>query len=217
MVVDLLAKKSDGPRELGVDPKSGKEVLVKAGPFGPYVQLGNGEDKGKPKRVSLLKGMDPESVSLAEGLQLLSLPRTLGEHPETGKPVQAGIGRYGPYVVHNRRYVSLREPDNVLDIDLERALQVFAEAPEKGARRQAKVLNDLGEHPDGGPIQVLDGRYGPYVKYGKINATIPKGTDPAEVTLEQAVEMIAAKAAGKKTKSTRKTKRKSTKKSTSAK
>jgi DNA topoisomerase-1 len=86
-----------------------------------------------------------------------------------------------------------------------------------GPRRQAKVLNDLGEHPDGGPIQVLDGRYGPYVKYGKINATIPKGTDPAEVTLEQAVEMIAAKGAGKKTKSTRKTKRKSTKKSTSAK
>ncbi len=126
------------------------------------------------------------------------MPRTLGEHPETGKPVQAGIGRYGPYVVHERRFVSLREPDNVLDIDLERALQVFAEAPEKGAGRQRKVLKDLGEHPDGGPVQVLDGRYGPYVKYGKVNATIPKEMDPAQVTLEQALEMIAQKAASKK-------------------
>jgi DNA topoisomerase-1 len=149
-------------------------------------------------------------VTLNEGLQLLSLPRTLGEHPETGKPVQAGVGRYGPYVVHDRRFVSLKEPDNVLDIDLDRALQVFAEAPEKGARRQASVLKDLGEHPDGGPIQVLDGRYGPYVKYGKVNATVPKGTDPAEVTLEQAVEMIAAKAARKKGKGKRSTRKKST-------
>lgn len=198
MVQELLAKKSDGPRELGVDPESGKEVLVKQGPYGPYVQLGNGEGKGKPKRVSLLKGMDPETVSLDEGLQLLGLPRTLGEHPETGNPVQAGVGRYGPYVVHERRFVSLREPDNVLDVDLDRALQLLAEAPQKGARRQSSVLHELGEHPEGGPVQVLSGRYGPYVKHGKINATIPKDMEPAEVTLEQALELLAKKAASKK-------------------
>lgn len=206
MVAELLAKKSDGPRELGVDPDTGMEVLVKTGPFGPYVQLGNGEEKGKPKRVSLLEDMDPDTLSLDKALQLLSLPRTLGEHPETGKPVQAGIGRYGPYVVHERRYVSLKEPDNVLDIDLERALQVIAEAPKKGARRSSSVLHELGEHPDGGSVQVLDGRYGPYVKHGKVNATIPKGTDPADVTLDQAVELLAKKTASKKTKRSRKKK-----------
>ena len=198
MVEDLLSKKSEGPRELGTDPDSGEPVLIKVGPFGPYVQLGegNGDKKNKPKRVSLLDGMDVDSVSLEEGLELLSLPRTLGEHPETGKPVQAGIGRYGPYVVHERRYVNLKPPDSVLDIDLDRALELLAAAPARRGRGSgANVLKELGEHPDGGPVQVLDGRFGPYVKHGKVNATLPKGTDPAEVTLEAGLELLAAKAA----------------------
>ncbi len=146
--------------------------------------------------MSLLDGMDVDSVSLEEGLELLSLPRTLGEHPETGKPVQAGIGRYGPYVVHERRYVNLKPPDSVLDIDLDRALELLAAAPARRGRGSgANVLKELGEHPDGGPVQVLDGRFGPYVKHGKVNATLPKGTDPAEVTLEAGLELLAAKAA----------------------
>ncbi len=213
MVTELLTKKADGPRIVGTDPETGKEIQVKEGPFGPYIQLGNGEEKGKPKRVSLLKGMDPTTITYELALQMLALPRVLGNHPETGKPVDAGIGRYGPYVRHDGRYVSLKDPDSVLDIDLDRAVQVIAEAPARGG--SAKVLHELGEHPDGGPVQVLDGRYGPYVKYEKINATIPKDVDPASVTLEMAVDMVAKKAAAKKTKRKKKTTRKSTKKKSS--
>ena len=198
LVADLLSRKADGPRELGEDPETGKGILVKEGPFGPYVQLGDDEQKGKPKRVSLIKGMDPNTVTYDMALQLLSLPRELGEHPETGKPIDAGIGRYGPYVRHDGRFVSIKEPDDVLSIELDRAVQLIAEAPVRG-RSSAKVLNELGEHPDGGPVQVLDGRYGPYVKYQKINATIPKDVEPGAVTLEMAVELIAKKAASKKT------------------
>lgn len=196
VLLDLLSKKSDGPRELGTDPASGLPVLVKAGPFGPYVQLGlgNGDSKSKPKRVSLLEDMDAESIGLEEGLQLLDLPRTLGEHPETDKPVQAGIGRYGPYVVHERRYVNVKPPDNVLDIDLARALELLAAAPEGRRRAGAgKVLKELGEHPDGGPVQVLDGRFGPYVRHGKVNATLPKETSVSAVTLEEGLALLAAK------------------------
>ena len=196
VLLDLLSKKSDGPRELGTDPASGLPVLVKAGPFGPYVQLGlgNGDSKSKPKRVSLLEDMDAESIGLEEGLQLLDLPRTLGEHPETDKPVQAGIGRYGPYVVHERRYVNVKPPDNVLDIDLARALELLAAAPEGRRRAGAgKVLKELGEHPDGGPVQVLDGRFGPYVRHGKVNATLPKETSVSAVTLEEGLALLAGK------------------------
>ena len=216
MIEQLLAQKSDGPRQLGSDPETELPVMLKIGPYGPYVQLGDdpngGKPKTKPKRASLLKGMDADDVTLDLALQLLSLPRTLGVHPETGAAVQAGVGRFGPYIVHDGRFVSLKGDDSVLDIELDRALALLVAAPERRGRSStAGVLHELGEHPDGGgKVQILDGRYGPYVKHGKINATIPKDTDPATVTLEQAVAMLAAKAAGGKKATAKKTAAKKT-------
>jgi DNA topoisomerase-1 len=200
LVQQLLTQKSDGPRSLGNDPESELPILVKVGPYGPYVQLGEDDgSKKKPKRASLLKGMKPESLTLEVALRLLSLPRALGIHPESGQPVQAGVGRFGPYVVHEGQYVSLKAPDNVLEIGLERALELLSAVPARrganGNGASKNVLRDLGEHPDGGSIQILSGRYGPYVKHGKINATIPKEIKPEAVTVEQAVGWLAAKAA----------------------
>ena len=203
MVAQLLSQKLDGPQLLGTDPETEQPILLKSGPYGPYVQLGEeGNGKKKPKRASLLKGMDPAQVNLDLALRLLSLPRLLGEHPETGKPVQAGVGRFGPYIVHDGAYVSLKAPDNVLDIELQRALQVLAGAADRKARGGGRtsrssaktVLKALGEHPAGGPIQVLDGRYGPYVNYNKVNVTLPKEVKPEDVTLEQALAWVTDKA-----------------------
>jgi DNA topoisomerase-1 len=209
MVEQLLTHKIDGPRTIGVDPETEKPILLRVGPYGPYVQLGEDEGgKSKPKRASLLKGMHPEEVSQEVALQLLSLPRTLGDHPESGKPIQAGVGRFGPYVVHEGRYVSLKAPDDVLEIDLERALDVLSAAPARRGRGEnsngAGVLHHLGEHPEaGGEVQILSGRYGPYVRHGKLNVTVPKEVKPEAVTLEQAVAWLAAKAASGPSKSTR--------------
>lgn len=197
MVLQILSQKSDGPQRLGEDPATGQPVLLKVGPYGPYVQLGeDGETRTKPKRASLLKGMSPGEVTLELALRLLSLPRTLGEHPDTGEAVQAGVGRFGPYVVHDGRFVSLKGEDDVLEIDLERALELLAASPERRGRGSSRgVLRELGEHPAGGPVQVLTGRYGPYVKHGEVNATLPKETTPESVTLDEAVALLAAKAA----------------------
>ncbi|HXF64768.1 MAG TPA: type I DNA topoisomerase [Caldilineaceae bacterium] len=197
LVTLLLSQKSDGPRRLGEDPETGQPVLLKTGPYGPYVQLGEDEEsQGKPKRASLLKGMSPNEVTLDLALRLLSLPRTLGEHPETGKPVQAGVGRFGPYVVHDGRFVSLKGQDHVLEIELDRALELLAAAPARGGGRG--VIKELGEHPEGGAVQVMRGRYGPYVKHGSAFASVPKGIEPETVTLEQAIGWLAEKAAAGK-------------------
>ncbi|MCB9139367.1 MAG: type I DNA topoisomerase [Caldilineaceae bacterium] len=200
----LLTQKAEGPEALGVDPVTEKQVYLKNGPYGPYVQLGDegepaekGKKAKKPKRTSLLKGMEPEDVDLALALRLLELPRTVGQHPDTGKVVKAAVGRYGPYVSHDGLFASVKEPDNVLDIELDRAVELLAQK-KKGSSKS--VLKDLGEHPDGGPIQVLDGRYGPYVKYKRTNATLPKDVAPEDVTLETAVQLIADKKAKKKKK-----------------
>jgi DNA topoisomerase-1 len=201
LVDKLLHQKSDGPRALGTDPETDLPVLLKIGPFGPYVQLGEGDpkSKAKPKRASLLKGMPADGIGLDVALQLLSLPRTLGENPVTGKPVQAGVGRFGPFVVSDGVYANLRSgEDDVLTIELDRALDLLAQKVSNGGRGRTaakSVIKDLGEHPDGGPIQVLSGRYGPYVSHGKVNYTVPKEIKPEEVTLEQAVAWIAEKAA----------------------
>ncbi|MDE0077312.1 MAG: helix-hairpin-helix domain-containing protein, partial [Caldilineaceae bacterium] len=148
---------------------------------------------GKPKRASLLEGMTKEGMDLETALQLLSLPRVLGTHPEDGEEVRAGVGRYGPYVVHNRKFVSLKAPDSVLEVELPRALALIKEAPtRRGGSSTRTVLKELGAHPkDGEPVRVLDGRYGPYVNHGGTNANIPKETDPQSVSLEQAVQMLA--------------------------
>jgi len=193
----LFNKKVEGPQVIGNDPESGLPVLLKIGPYGPYVQLGEDDpnSKSKPKRASLLKGMTPDDLTMETAMALLSLPRTLGEHPETGKPVQAGVGRFGPFVVHDGVYANLRPPDSVLDIELDRALELLAAKANGGGRRGAtrSVIKELGEHPEGGVVQVLEGRYGPYVSWNKVNATLPKDVTPADVTLEQALQWLAGK------------------------
>ncbi|HEY4123908.1 MAG TPA: type I DNA topoisomerase [Rhizomicrobium sp.] len=182
------------PRVLGVDPVTGEQIDLKVGRFGPYVQRGEGE---KPARSGIPKGMSPDSVELEYALKLLSLPREIGLHPETGKPITANFGRFGPYVASDGQYASLESAEEVFDVGINRAVTLLAERKAKGkGRRQAEALKDLGAHPEGGaPVKVLKGRYGPYVSDGTTNATIPEGIEPTSVTMEQAVEWLAARAA----------------------
>ncbi len=199
---DETADLANGPRELGKDPETGKDVTLRKGPYGLYVQLGEPEGEGKkatkPKRSSIPDGYSLDEIELELALGLLALPRDIGPHPEDGVMIQAGLGRYGPYVKHGTVYASLPDPREVLTVGLNRAVTVLAEKG-KGRRGRAAPLKELGNHPDDDkPVTVHDGRYGPYVKHGKINATIPKDTDPADMTLEVAVELIAARAAKKK-------------------
>ena len=190
-----------GDRELGKDPVTGETVWLKTGRFGVYVQLGEGE---KPKRSSLPKGWSAPDMDLEKGLRLLRLPREVGKHPEDGKPILAGIGRFGPFVLHEGTYANLPTADEVFDVGVNRAVDLIA--TKRAGRRggEAAALKDLGAHPvDGQPIRVLSGRYGPYIKHGSTNANVPRGADPLSVTLEQAVALIAereAKGGGKKAK-----------------
>ncbi|MEN5083491.1 type I DNA topoisomerase [Bosea sp. TWI1241] len=193
----------NGVRMLGTDSASGLEVSVREGRFGPYVQLGEGE---KPKRSSLPKGETPATLTLDKALALLSLPREVARHPESGEPILAGIGRYGPYVQHGKTYANLDKADDVLDIGANRAIDLIV-AKESGAGRRFGRGGDtpgreLGEHPDGGMMSVKAGRYGPYVAWGKVNATLPKTMTQESITAEQAIELVNAKAAagGGKTK-----------------
>lgn len=185
---------TDGVKLLGTDPATGLDVTLRSGRFGPYVQLG---EEAKPKRASLPKGWTVESIDLARACTLLSLPRLVGDHPETGKPIEANIGRYGPYVSHDGTYANLSSVDEVFEVGLNRAVAVLAEKKERGGRGRATpaALKSFGEHPaSGGEITVRDGRYGPYVAWGKVYATLPKGKDPQALTLEEAVALIADKA-----------------------
>jgi len=176
---------------------------LKTGRFGPYVQLG---DEDKPKRGSIPKSWSPDQVDLEQALKLLNLPREVGIHPEDGKMITAAIGRYGPYVHHEKTYANLPAVEDVFEIGLNRAVDMIADKrAKKGGRATATVLKDLGEHPTSGkPMQILDGRYGAYIKHEKTNATLPRGTDPVSVTVEQAVEWVDAKAAKGKKKPTKK-------------
>ncbi|MEL6257694.1 MAG: type I DNA topoisomerase, partial [Pseudomonadota bacterium] len=186
-------------KELGVDPESGLPVTLRAGRFGPFVQLGEqGEDGDKPKRSGVPKGWKVEDVDLDQALLLLALPREVGQHPEDGEPILANIGRYGPYVQHLKTYANLESVEDVFTIGLNRAVTVIAEKranPGRGrGQTTAKVLKDLGAHPsDEAPVQVLDGRYGPYIKWGKINATLPKDLKPEDLNVDQALEILAEK------------------------
>ena len=184
---------------LGVD--DGLEITLKIGRFGPYVQKGEATTEApKPPRASLPKGWAPDSIDLERALALLALPRPIGEHPEDGARVEAGIGRFGPYVKHNSTYANLPDVEEVFTIGMNRALDVLAQKAARGAGRVAAApLKELGEHPDGGAVQVMSGKYGPYVKWAKVNATLPKELDPETITLEDALPLIAAKAGkGKK-------------------
>ena len=188
----------DGPTILGKNPDNGEDVTLKIGRFGPYVECKHGEEL---KRAGLPKSWSPSEMNLEKALALLSLPREVGIHPETGKPIMASIGRYGPYVSHDGQYANLETPEEVFDIGINRAVTVLAEKQARGGARRGstpKAIASLGQHPDGGDVTVRDGRYGPYVNWGKINATLPKGKDPASVTLEEALELISQKAASPK-------------------
>ncbi|HEY4200091.1 MAG TPA: type I DNA topoisomerase [Devosiaceae bacterium] len=177
---------------LGTDPDSNLPVYLKVGRFGPYVQLGDEKDA---KRSSLPKGWTPESMNLERGLQLLLLPRPVGLHPETGLPISAGLGRYGPFILHDGKYANLPDFDEIFTVGLNRAVDLLAAKAAGGGRRgSTPAALQTFEH-DGGPITVREGRYGPYVNQGKINATLPKDLKPQDVTLEQAVELISARAA----------------------
>ncbi len=184
-----------GDKELGIDPESGLTVTLKTGRFGPYVQLGEAAEKGeKPKRGSIPKGLNGE-LDLEMALKLLALPREIGKHPETGKPIVAGFGRFGPFIEHDKKYANLDGPDEVFTVGLNRAVSLLAE-PKKGRGGTGQsALRSLGDHPElGGRVEVFSGRYGPYVKHGKVNATIPKDADPGTITLEEAVKLVAARA-----------------------
>ncbi len=187
-----------GTKVLGTDPATGLEVTLRGGRFGPYVQLGEAVDGEKPKRAGLPKNTELDTVDLAFALGLLALPRDVGKHPESGEMIIAGVGRYGPYVKHDSTYANLEDDDDVMHVGLNRAVMLLAEKAARGSkgRRGGKPRGKaLGDHPDGGPVTLHEGRYGPYVSHNKVNATIPSEVDPATVTLEQAIEFVNARAA----------------------
>ncbi|MBM3605424.1 MAG: type I DNA topoisomerase, partial [Alphaproteobacteria bacterium] len=192
-----------GDRVLGED--GGDPISLKTGRFGPYVQRGEAtEDNPKPPRASIPKGWDAATLDLERAVQLLALPRPVGNHPEDGVLIEAGIGRFGPYVKHGSKYANIADVDEVFTIGMNRAVEVLASKQTRGRAAAAAPLREMGAHPEGGAIQVMNGRYGPYVKWEKVNATLPRDVAPEDLTLEQALELIAAKAASSPKKAARK-------------
>jgi DNA topoisomerase-1 len=211
-VETLLRQKSEGPDKVGLHPETGEPIYLLIGTYGPYVQLGEvTEDNAKPKRASLPKGMNPSNVTLEIAVNLLALPRVLGFHPETGAKIQANLGRFGPYIMHDqgkvgKDYRSLKGNDDVYTITLERALELLAE-PKTGRGRgksSATPLRELGPHPENSePVNIYDGPYGPYIKHGKINASLPEGETVEAISLDTALKALAEKAKTKTKKSSR--------------
>ena len=200
-----------GDKNIGDDTATGLPIYLRRGPYGPYVQLGDPETK-KPKRASLPKGLSAADLDFERAIGLLALPRDVGQHPETGDMIQAGLGRFGPYLKYQGSFASLPAEDDLLTIGLNRAVDLLAEA----AKKKGRVL---GQHPDGGDVHVKAGRYGPYVEHNKLRVTLAKGSDISEMTLEEALPLLAAKAAtapaAKKT--TKKTAKKAARKTTAKK
>ena len=198
-------------------------MTLRTGRFGPYIQLGEAQGDEKPKRSSIPKGIDAATLDFDKAMQLLSLPREVGVHPEGGV-ITAGLGRFGPFIVHEngetKTYVNVESVEDVLTIGLNRAVTLIAEKRAGGGksrfqRNAPKMLKDLGPHPsEGGVVQVLEGRYGPYVTHNKVNATVPRAKDPASLTMDEAVALIAERIAnggGKKSKASRAAKPKAAK------
>ncbi|SMD05798.1 type I DNA topoisomerase [Rhizobium sp. RU36D] len=189
------ASATNEPKALGKDPHTGEEITLRSGRFGPYVQRGDGKEA---KRSSLPKGWRVEDIDHEKALALLSLPRDIGQHPESGKMISSGLGRYGPFLLHDGKYANLETIEDVFTVGLNRAVTVLAEKASKGPSSRGgtpAALKELGEHPSGGAITVRDGRYGPYVNWAKVNATLPKGKDPQSVTMEEALALIAERSA----------------------
>ncbi len=188
-----LRERNAPDASLGQHQPEGEPMFLKRGPYGHYLQLGDGTGEARPKRVSLPPGVAPEAVDRPMAQALLDLPRRLGTHPESGEPVEAHIGRFGPYVRHEKLFASLPKGTDVLSVDLATALELLAKKRSRGAARRT-----LGEHPDdGAPVTLHDGKYGPYVKHGKINASLSEGSDPDALTLAEALELLAARVAAK--------------------
>jgi DNA topoisomerase I len=196
-VEKLIDQKINGADALGKDPKTGQPIYALNGRYGPYVQLGDfDKEEAKPKRVSIPPTIPLETITLPEALELLSLPKTLGAHPGTKKDVKAGIGRFGPYIVHEGDYRSIPKTDSIFTITLAKALEMLAQ-PKKG-RGRAAPLKELGEHPDlKSPVQIMNGPYGPYIKCGKINMSLPEDLPVEKVTLAQALELLSEKTESK--------------------
>ena len=220
----IIKQKVEGPDSIGIHPESQEPIYLLVGSYGPYVQLGEvTEENKRPKRTSLPKNIEPKDVTLEIALGLLALPRKLGEHPESGKPIKVGLGRFGPYIVHDqgkdgKDYRSLKKEDSLFDISFDRAMELLS-MPKRGrGGRKKEPLRVLGQHPeDNEPINIFEGPYGHYVKHNKTNAGLPEGQTVETMTLELAVEILEAKASTKKTKKKSTAKKKTTKKTTAKK
>ena len=191
LIVEGEAEPSVQETALGAEPATGLPVTLKKGPYGHYVQLGEGNGEVKPKRVGLPRSLSPADVDLETALRLLALPRELGRHPETGDPIVAGIGRFGAYIKHGSTFKSLGADDDVLTVGLNRAVVLLAEASPNG-RRGPQLLREIGTHPEGGTVGLYRGRYGPYVSHEGVITSLPRGADPATFSLDEAVLLLAA-------------------------
>jgi len=207
----IIKQKLGGAEALGMHPESGEPIYLRVGPYGPYVQLGEEAEGKKVVRTSLPKGVTPENITVEQAVGLVGLPRTVGAHPESGKDIKAAIGRFGPYVMHNGEFASLKPTDDVLTVTLPRALELF-DLKKVGAGKRG-LVRVIGPHPaDGEPVEAYVGRYGPYVKHGEINAPLPKDISVDSITVLEAAKLLADRAANppeKKTKAKRPAKAKS--------
>lgn len=196
---ELIIHAEEGPKSLGTDPETGLDIYVMTGRFGPYVQVGEvTDDNKKPKRASLLKGLSMESVDRETALSLLSLPRLLGNHPETGKEVRAGLGRFGPFIVHDGAFKSLGKDDDVLKVDLDRGVELLMQKATSKRGAAAEAIATMNHPETGEVLSILNGKYGPYIKYGKLNVSLPKKMDPSTVSPEEIAELIKEKVAKSK-------------------
>ncbi len=183
-----------GPISLATDPETDKKIYLRTGSYGPYLQLGDvpDEEGGKLKRVSIPKTIEPDTIDADMAIKLINLPRTLGEHPETGKPIITNTGRFGPYIMHDGDFRSLKKEDSILTVDYTRAMEILAMP--KRSRRKGTALRDLGPHPTTKEkVEIFDGPYGPYFKVGKANIAMGKDMDPEKVTLAEALVVVNAK------------------------
>ena len=191
---DLITARKVDDRVIGIHPEAELPILLREGPYGAYVQLGDDEQPGKPKRMTIPKGITLEQVDLEIAVSLLSLPRSLGKHPESGKIIKTSFGRFGPYVQLGSTFASLKKEDDIFTITLDRALELFSVKMAK-----AQALRTLGQHPKTGDvIEIWEGRYGPYLKYKKTNVSLPKDRAPEAITMEEAVELLKQKKSKRK-------------------